>query len=518
MFISWIRAWGCGLEAQFTTDRKLHKVISRELKWFVPLLVETAARLGLSHRLRYQPSAMESMVTGRTRTEKLKVLEVRYNQAAIYVRIDPTRLPYGIAISNLRDPDVLETLSHSLQRNVEFSHDPISGLWYTINRDEATRGIPNEFPFKHALDFISGKEKASSRPIPPLYFVAGVGENYKVYGADLVKAPHALIAGLSGSGKSVMLNSIMCQFLLRNSPQHLRLNVIDLKAGVEFYDYRFVPHIDRIITEPADVTALLEELIKTIKDRLATMRGYGRDLSQFNTYRESKGEEPLPYIVLIIDELAEVTLDKSHRLDSMTALTRVLQIGRAAGIHALLCTQSPYSQVVDALIKNNAAMRFSFQTATNAQSIAVIDSKDSAELSSPGRVIFSFGTTKKELQTPYCKPFHVRQTIKFIEKKYGLTGTDASSTEFEMPDQEPWSLEVAFRYSLTTWGGAFSARTLHAVFAEQIGYVSLANELQRTYGTKICIDDLWYYVKKGKGKRPSSLIRTDPPSENMAAD
>jgi S-DNA-T family DNA segregation ATPase FtsK/SpoIIIE len=219
--------------------------------------------------------------------------------------------------------------------------------------------------------------------------------NGRIVTADLAAMPHVLIAGSTGSGKSVAINAMIMSVLFKSTPEQVRMILVDPKR-VELGMYEGIPHLfTPIITEAKLAANALRNAVKEMERRLKLLAAnHVRNIDQFNKLFENGSEylfedvnqEPLPYIMIIIDELADLMmLDRSNVEES---ITRLAQMARAVGIHLVLATQRPSVDVITGLIKANVPTRMSFRLATKVDSRTIIDSNGAESLLGRGDMLF----------------------------------------------------------------------------------------------------------------------------------
>jgi len=236
--------------------------------------------------------------------------------------------------------------------------------------------------------------------------------------ADLAKMPHLLVAGATGTGKSVFLNSLLCSILCRRTPAELKLLLIDPKL-LELSIYAGIPHlIADVVTNPKRASAALAGIVRKMEERYQLMAALGvRSIQQFNercekelaagnkTFRlkprpdEAEGVEveyhPLSYIVVVIDELADLMVVCAKDVEE--SLQRLAQMARAAGIHLVLATQRPSVDVLTGVIKANFPARISFQVSSKIDSRTVLDQNGADQLLGSGDMLFlPPGTSKMQ--------------------------------------------------------------------------------------------------------------------------
>lgn len=213
--------------------------------------------------------------------------------------------------------------------------------------------------------------------------------------ADLAKMPHLLIAGTTGSGKSVMINSIIMALLMRTFPDDVRLIMVDPKR-VELAGYNGLPHLYvPVVTEPKQAASALQWAVSEMERRLKVFERVGvRKISTFNEKQASSAfdhyDNPpskMPYLVIIIDELSDLMMVAGKDVEA--SIVRIAQLGRAAGIHLIVATQRPSSNVVTGLIKANITNRIAFNVATGIDSRVIIDQTGAEKLTGYGDMLFS---------------------------------------------------------------------------------------------------------------------------------
>jgi S-DNA-T family DNA segregation ATPase FtsK/SpoIIIE len=217
------------------------------------------------------------------------------------------------------------------------------------------------------------------------------------YVTDLAKMPHLLIAGATGSGKSVTLNAVICSLLYKASHQEVRLVMLDPKM-LELGIYNGIPHLlTPVVTDAKKAAQVLRWATNQMEERYHTLAKYGvRNIDQYNrlleqlpadtTTTEEQEDAPLPYIVIIIDEFADLMMVAPR--DVETLITRIAQMARAVGIHLIIATQRPSVDVITGLIKANFPSRISFKVSSRVDSRTIIDSIGSEKLLGMGDMLF----------------------------------------------------------------------------------------------------------------------------------
>jgi DNA segregation ATPase FtsK/SpoIIIE, S-DNA-T family len=226
--------------------------------------------------------------------------------------------------------------------------------------------------------------------------------------ADLAKMPHLLIAGATGSGKSVCVNSIIASFLLNASPDEVKFLMIDPKR-VELKMYSDIPHmLAPVVTEPKRAAAALRWVVEEMEDRYRFLsKARVRDINEYNKKQEAALKKNLdqanptlpsrmPYIVVIIDELADLMMVARGEIEG--AVARLAQMARAVGIHLVLATQRPSVNIITGVIKANFPTRIAFQVSSKVDSRTILDCNGAETLLGRGDMLFSFGGASKPVR------------------------------------------------------------------------------------------------------------------------
>ncbi len=240
----------------------------------------------------------------------------------------------------------------------------------------------------------------------------------KAIGADLAKMPHLLVAGTTGAGKSGAINAMLASVLLRASPHELRLVLVDPKQ-VELNHYESIPHLlTPVITSPRMAANALANLVREMEQRYGTMSlARTRSLPELNKAREARGEPPLPYILCVIDELADLMMVAPADVED--SIIRLAQKARAVGIHLVLATQSPRVDVITGMIKANVPSRIAFAVSSQTDSRVILDQNGAESLLGQGDMLFSpVGSSRlQRIQGAYIDEPQIAKLTDFWRKQ-----------------------------------------------------------------------------------------------------
>lgn len=233
---------------------------------------------------------------------------------------------------------------------------------------------------------------------------------------DLARAPHALIAGATGSGKSVCISNLILSLVYRFRPDELELMLIDPKI-VEFAIYRDLPHlIHPVVTEPKQAVQALKWLVREMERRYEILAEKNvRNLAGYNAKAVTEGFAKLPYIVLVIDELADLMMTAPAEIE--TPVARIAQMSRAVGIHTVLATQRPSVNVITGIIKANYPTRMAFQVSSQVDSRTILDGKGAESLQGRGDMLYSppgLGRLQR-LQAPFVDDAEIERVVGFLK-------------------------------------------------------------------------------------------------------
>ena len=236
--------------------------------------------------------------------------------------------------------------------------------------------------------------------------------------ADIGRMPHLLVAGATGTGKTICLNSLILSLIYRNSPEILRFILVDPKR-VEFPVYQDLPHLLTPVVYDAQKTVfILKWLTGEMERRFQVLaEARTRDIALYNEMAAKKGEHLMPYVVLIIDELADLMAARGKEIEA--GIVRLAQMARAVGIHLIVATQRPSVEVITGLIKANITSRIAFQVASQVDSRTILDTAGAEKLLGLGDLLYLSAETAKpkRIQGVYVSEKEVKRVMEFFKKK-----------------------------------------------------------------------------------------------------
>jgi S-DNA-T family DNA segregation ATPase FtsK/SpoIIIE len=300
--------------------------------------------------------------------------------------------------------------------------------------------VPNAKKETVSIKSILGSEKFSSTKFE-LPIALGKNISNEIFIVDLTKMPHLLMAGATGQGKSVGINSILVSLLYKKHPSQLKFVLVDPKKvelsiynAIEKHFLAILPgEEEAIITDVQKVVATLNALCIEMDDRYNLLKeGKARNLSEYNEkfiqrkLNPNNGHKYLPYIVLVIDEFADLIMTAGKEVE--TPIARLAQLARAIGIHLILATQRPSVNIITGVIKANFPARISFKVSSKIDSRTILDTGGADQLIGRGDMLFSQGSDMVRLQCAFIDTPEVEALVNFISQQQGYP------TVFELPE------------------------------------------------------------------------------------
>ena len=308
-----------------------------------------------------------------------KLAEFGFKGEVVKVRVGPlvtryeVRLSPGVRLSQVKN--VSEDLGVALMSNSVRIQAPIPGT--SLIGIEVANETPSTVWLRKVIE-----EAQKTGYDLPIGIGVDITGNPKIM--DLAKMPHLLIAGQTGSGKSVGLNAIILSLLYTKTPEQMKLVLVDPKR-VEMASYASIPHLLRpVVTSSEDTEKVLEELVTEMERRYNVFaEAKVRNITSYN----DQSEEKLPYIVAVIDEMADLMMTSGKHVEA--CIVRLAQLARATGIHMVVATQKPVSTVVTGLIKSNLPTRLSYQVASKNDSRVILDCNGAEKLLGRGDLLMT---------------------------------------------------------------------------------------------------------------------------------
>lgn len=363
-------------------------------------------------------------------------------------------------------------------------------------------------------------ESQKSDPDKLLEVPLGRSISGDVMSADLTKMPHLLIAGSTGSGKSVCINGIISCLLMKAKPNQVKLMMIDPKM-VELNVYNGVPHLlTPVVTNPRKAAQALQKVLEEMERRYELFAGFGvRNMGGYNDmvkrHNQETGENKslLPYIVVIVDELADLMMVASNEVED--AIIRLAQMARAAGIHMILATQRPSVDVITGIIKANVPSRIAFAVSSGIDSRTIIDGNGAEKLLGRGDMLFvPMGENKPiRVQGAFISDQEVENIVEFVTSQQ-----EADYQEHMMPTDEVETSNGGGNSSVDEYFEEAKA----LIVEMQTASISLLQRRFRIGYNRAArlIDELEEHgvVGPSEGSKPRKVLMTFIPDENEFID
>lgn len=384
---------------------------------------EEGRRLPPATMLRHNPASASSTSSAKELEQTAEGLQATLQEFGLHARVvgwiaGPTVTTFKVQpgegervsrISSLEDDIALSLATDSVRIFAPIPGTSLVGIEIP-NRTRQT------VAFGDILPYVTGG---------PLEFALGRDAEGQPMVADLAKMPHLLIAGTTGSGKSVVISSILMSLLMRTFPEDVRLIMVDPKR-VEFAPYDGLPHLYvPVVTEPKQAASALQWAVSEMERRLKIFERIGvRKISTFNE-KQAAGEfekydnppAKMPYLVIVIDELSDLMMVAGKDVEA--SIVRIAQLGRAAGIHMIVATQRPSSNVVTGLIKANITNRIGLTVATGIDSRVILDQTGAEKLIGQGDMLFSrvdWGKPKR-IQGCFVSDEEIFSVVEFVKEQ-----------------------------------------------------------------------------------------------------
>ena len=349
-----------------------------------------------------------------------RIIDIARGPAVTRYELQPSAGVKISKITNLADDIALNLAASGVRIEAPIPNKPAVGI-------EVPNKVVSTVSIREIIDSPEFQQAKS-----PLAVALGRDIAGKVTVADLAKMPHTLIAGSTGSGKSVCINSLIVSMLYHSTPQEVKLLLIDPKM-VELGIYNGIPHLlIPVVTDPKKAAGALSWAVNEMLNRYQLFKDYSvRDMTGFNRAAEKNGLKPMPQIVIIIDELADLMMAAPGEVED--SICRLAQLARAAGIHLVIATQRPSVNVITGLIKANVPSRIAFSVSSGVDSRTIIDMNGAEKLLGKGDMLFyPAGFPKPQrVQGAFVSDSEVQQVVDFLTEQ-GLTAQYSPEVENSM--------------------------------------------------------------------------------------
>lgn len=334
-----------------------------------------------------------------------RIIDIARGPAVTRYELQPSAGVKISKITNLADDIALNLAASGVRIEAPIPNKPAVGI-------EVPNKVVSTVSIREIIDSPEFEQAKS-----PLAVALGRDIAGKITVADLAKMPHTLIAGSTGSGKSVCINSLIVSILYHSTPQEVKLLLIDPKM-VELGIYNGIPHLlIPVVTDPKKAAGALSWAVNEMLNRYQLFKDYSvRDMAGFNRAAEKNGLKPMPQIVIIIDELADLMMAAPGEVED--SICRLAQMARAAGMHLVIATQRPSVDVITGVIKANIPSRIAFAVSSQIDSRTILDSSGAEKLLGRGDMLFSpIGSSKPtRVQGCFVTDGEVERIIEFIKQ------------------------------------------------------------------------------------------------------
>lgn len=480
--------------ARIKEENRLRRALEKEAEIYAGLIVTRWDRLGFNHKYTEK---------GKEKTHHVKFSNISITLDGIYYKIAASHktafnnwvmdIPQGVYIAKqLLSPETLQELSIACQKQVTGVYNS-DGAWVIVHRLESVDGLMNYVSYSDVMERYPHQYK-NRMPIP-----VGVSYNREIQWVNLGDYPHWLIGGYTGSGKSNTINVGLCSLISSQSPEDLRLVLIDLKGGLEFNFYENIPHLHgQIVDEPPKVADTLNELESIMELRFKQFKGVAKKLEEYHVKRPQK---PMPRILCVFDEVASIQGQGDTTKRIVASLSNLSRRGRAVGIHLWLCTQQPNVKVIEGGIKTNMNFRLSGRMPSSSDSITVLGNSSAAQLASiAGRMIMQPGADPIPVQTPHISNDEIAKALA-TAKEYA-TPQPLELGNLRATIHQEWTTERVVELSLKHLNGNIAWKPIYDAASEDISREQARKLVEAIWESKsVFFEGKEYEVKRGVGHK-----------------
>lgn len=471
-------------EAEVKRRDKLNRTLMREGNIFADRATNAYARMGLCYVPARSNRSMFNPV------QKVRFTHIIAEPNAVYMKIDTMRLPIGVSVLDLvYNEGILTNVSASLRHHVTGMYDVEKGAWLCVERGRGVRGIPR---------IVSYQKMRELRPVKADRMTIPLGEtiNSKRIYRSLRDFPHLLVGGSTGQGKTTYLNVVLASLIENNTPNQLRIVLVDLKGGIEFSMYKGIPHLWKMggkkgsTIAPEGIVGRLEkvnELLHRVKAegerRLRVFQE--KEVTNIDEYNRKFRRIAMDRIVVVFDEWARIALQPEGK-EAERLLSDICATYRAVGFHVILATQNPKAEVINTLITTNFNARLAFGVPNMSASMVMLGSGKAVGLSPVGRSIFQMGAHPVETQVPLIDRAELTRII------------DEAKEDGGEVEEVVTTLEI-LQYSLHNLGGSLAGERIFQHFRDRIGHNAILAKLKSMDNMLVDIDGIEYIIDPPDG-------------------
>lgn len=450
------------LQAEDKRERRILKEMRRESKWLEKLLTDVFRKTPGCHHIDHTGEEPKTLVP------KFDRVVIKPDAHWFYISASKRtlvgwkfKLPPGVTIDRLQDPDVLHQLKAATKRQVSAVWTDSNQLVYRISRLDSPDGLPREVRWTKAMQYFPTK-RAFRFP-----YSIGVTEDRKFRWLDLVEHPHVLVAGRSTSGKSTLVNGIIATTVSTHPPDEVRLVLIDMKGGLEFTHWADLPHcLWEMVNTVDEVEPTMRRVMLLVKKRFTLLKAIkAKDIDSYNLRVDAP--KRLARVIVLIDEMNNFVGLGNLTEEIHNLLAVIVSQGRAVGVHVIAATQHPEVAVIPGRIKTNMAVRLAGSMTDVSASMIVVGSPEAARIPEiPGRFVLSLGLSVTVVQAPLIVDSDIAGVVSAARRAY----TDVPDDLHEMHvEQAPlvWDEQRIISYALKYFDGQMSADKLHQMLGEE---------------------------------------------------
>lgn len=426
------------LKAEAEEEKTLFRAITREARFLAKVIPE---HMAIQNRMVWNFHEYRRDGKGKRRKKSLIQFDViLLTRTEIWFKINGRKLPYGVSFSDIKKPEnnVRANLQYAIHRPVMFYEDSEFNFFIRVGLKNSVMGIPRNVPWQKAF--------AALPKTLPFTVAVGINDHNKVVYQDLRKWPHGIIAGATGGGKSTQILQWLITMIKRNSPHNLKFIFVDLKEGIELGRFKDLPHTLQYVEEKAQVAPALQWTVNEYTRRMKMFKGKCQNITGWNATQKKK--KKLPYIFFVVDEIADIMLDKALKAEAIEDLSKLARKARAAGIHVIVATQIVEAAVLPVQIRGNFPGRCVFSVPGNSESIMVLNNGMAVGLEPPGRCVYRHGSKHVYLQAPIATDDEIEAVI-----QEAITGKKTTLETFTVND--------LFMICIHNLGGLASWRELY---------------------------------------------------------